>query len=224
MSPKPFTTSTQVSPFATAEVTTKQYKPWLDFDDGKNVLFTSVHLFDNYHNHPGVFYPGTGAESENTPQDDACYPGGIQNVPLPPGECSSAQWRQAFAEKVFPRLQEFKPDFILCSAGFDAHCKDHLHRSGDTGVTEFDYRWLTENLQRIANTHAQGRLVSCFEGGYNVRHWHQSVLAQSVGAHIRALAVTSSSKLIINEKWNEIEKFTREENDRRVLESRELMF
>jgi acetoin utilization deacetylase AcuC-like enzyme len=46
--PKSFTVKTNVSPFATAEVTTKQYKPWLSEDDGKNVLFTSVHLFDNF--------------------------------------------------------------------------------------------------------------------------------------------------------------------------------
>lgn len=63
---------------------------------------------------------------------------------------------------------EFRPDFILLSAGFDAHENDHIHEKGDTGVTEFDYYWLTEHLQRIANQFAKGRMVSVFEGGYNI--------------------------------------------------------
>jgi len=62
---------------------------------------------------------------------------------------------------------QFKPDFILISAGFDAHCKDHIHHPGDTGVTEFEYQWVTENLQKIANQFCEGRMVSVLEGGYN---------------------------------------------------------
>jgi acetoin utilization deacetylase AcuC-like enzyme len=52
---------------------------------------------------------------------------------------TSTNWRQQFTEKVFPRLLEFKPDIIFCSAGFDAHELDAIHNQGDTGVTEFDY-------------------------------------------------------------------------------------
>ena len=96
-------------------------------DDGKNVLFTSVHLFDN--SEPGikrgVFYPGTGSADENTQDDDdMVYPGGILNVPIQPGEATSERWRKEFTDKVFPRLIEFEPDFILISAGFDAHQND----------------------------------------------------------------------------------------------------
>lgn len=81
--PKPFTIKTNISPFATSEITTHQYKPWLDFDDGKNVLFTSVHLFDNFGNRAGTFYPGTGSAEENTSIDDSSvYPGGILNIPI----------------------------------------------------------------------------------------------------------------------------------------------
>ena len=50
MKPKEFTVKTDVSPFSIFEITTRQYRPWLDYEDGKNVLFASVHLFDNYEN------------------------------------------------------------------------------------------------------------------------------------------------------------------------------
>ena len=89
---------------------------------------------------------------ENNKETSPSYPGGILNVPLSPGvEGRCHEWRRAFLTKVFPRLCEFKPDFILISAGFDAHEKDHLHNRGDTSVTEFDYQWITEQLVKIAN-------------------------------------------------------------------------
>jgi acetoin utilization deacetylase AcuC-like enzyme len=124
--PKAFTVKTNVSPYATTEVTSYQFKPWLDFDDGQNVLFTSVHLFDNYQNEStNIFYPGTGSCFESTLESDTnIYPGGVLNVPMTPGTASSANWRQEFSDKIFPRLLEFKPDFILISAGFDAHERD----------------------------------------------------------------------------------------------------
>lgn len=66
------------------------------------------------------------------------------NVPLAPGTAKSTRWRSRFQTVIFPRLIEFKPDFIFISAGFDAHEKDHLHTSGDTEISEFDYQWVTE--------------------------------------------------------------------------------
>ena len=72
---------------------------------------------------------------------------------------------------------EFQPDIILISAGFDAHQCDPIHHSGDTGINEFDYKWLTESLQKIANTTAEGRIISVFEGGYNVKLGHMSPLS-----------------------------------------------
>lgn len=119
--------------------------------------------------------------------DEDVYPGGILNVPIYPGSATSENWRSEFTAKVFPRLLLFEPDIILISAGFDAHECDPIHSSGDTGVTEFDYKWLTEQLQKIANKTAQGRIISCFEGGYNVKLGHLSPLAQSVASHVRAL-------------------------------------
>ena len=98
--PKTFKLTTDVSPFATCEISTSQFKPWLDFDDGKNVLFASVHLWNNYSgNKDCIFYPGTGASDENTVKDESTvYPGGILNVPIAPGEATADKWRQEFME------------------------------------------------------------------------------------------------------------------------------
>ena len=81
--PKEFIQKKNVSPFSTCEVKTWQFKPWLDLDDGKNVLFSSVHLWDNHEMNSSCFYPGTGSTEENTTEDDhLVYPGGILNVPV----------------------------------------------------------------------------------------------------------------------------------------------
>ena len=79
-----------------------------------------------------------------------------------------------------PRLEEFKPQMIFFSAGFDAHREDDL---GQLGLVEADYEWITARIKAVADRHAQGRIVSCLEGGYNL-----SALARSVAAHLRVLA------------------------------------
>ena len=63
---------------------------------------------------------------------------------------------------------ELKPDFILVSAGFDAHGKDTVQH-GLSNLTEFDFHWVTQNLVAISNTCCHGRIVSALEGGYNTR-------------------------------------------------------
>ena len=69
---------------------------------------------------------------------------------------------------------------IFISAGFDAHREDDL---GQLGLVEADYEWMTLRVMDVAKRHAQGRIVSCLEGGY-----HLPALARSVGVHLRALA------------------------------------
>jgi acetoin utilization deacetylase AcuC-like enzyme len=69
---------------------------------------------------------------------------------------------------------------IFISAGFDAHRDDPL---GQLGLVEADYAWITRRIKQVADRHAQGRIVSCLEGGYNL-----SALARSVAAHLRVLA------------------------------------
>jgi acetoin utilization deacetylase AcuC-like enzyme len=79
-----------------------------------------------------------------------------------------------------PRLDTHKPQMIFISAGFDAHREDDM---GQLGLVENDYAWLTQRIKEVAQRHAQGRIVSCLEGGYDL-----SALARSVEAHIRVLA------------------------------------
>jgi len=79
-----------------------------------------------------------------------------------------------------PRLREFKPQLIVISAGFDAHREDDL---GQMGLVEDDYAWITKRLKLVAHEFAEGRIVSCLEGGYNL-----SALGRSVVAHLKALA------------------------------------
>jgi acetoin utilization deacetylase AcuC-like enzyme len=69
---------------------------------------------------------------------------------------------------------------LFVSAGFDAHRDDEL---GQMGLVEADYAWLTRRIMEVANEHAQGRIVSCLEGGYNL-----SALGRSVVAHLKVLA------------------------------------
>ena len=79
-----------------------------------------------------------------------------------------------------PRLDEFKPEMIFISAGFDAHREDDL---GQMGLVEADYTWMTKRIKEVAAKHSQGRIVSSLEGGYNL-----DALGRSVEAHVRALA------------------------------------
>jgi acetoin utilization deacetylase AcuC-like enzyme len=79
-----------------------------------------------------------------------------------------------------PALHAFRPQMIFVSAGFDAHKEDDL---GGMALVEADYAWMTHRLVEVARAHAQGRIVSCLEGGYNL-----SALGRSVVAHVKALA------------------------------------
>ena len=79
-----------------------------------------------------------------------------------------------------PRLEAFRPQLILVSAGFDAHRDDEL---GQLRLNEQDFAWITERVRGVAQRHAGGRIVSMLEGGYNL-----DALATSVEAHVRVLA------------------------------------
>ena len=118
--------------------------------------------------HP--FYPYCGTEH---------VPTNMINVPVP-AYTAGSEIRRLMAQHWFAALEDFKPEMIFISAGFDAHREDDL---GQLGMTEADYRWITEQLMDLAHRHAQGRVVSCLEGGYNL-----SALGRSVEAHVRVLA------------------------------------
>lgn len=101
------------------------------------------------------------------------------NVPLP-AHTGSQEVREVIRLHWMPALEQFRPELIVVSAGFDAHQLDPL---GLIRLTEVDYAWITEQLVDVASRHAQGRIVSCLEGGYHV--W---ALARSVCAHVRVLS------------------------------------
>jgi acetoin utilization deacetylase AcuC-like enzyme len=79
-----------------------------------------------------------------------------------------------------PRLEEYRPEMVFISAGFDAHREDDM---GQLGLVEQDYAWITSRIKDVARHHCGRRIVSCLEGGYNM-----SALGRSVEAHLRVLA------------------------------------
>ena len=101
------------------------------------------------------------------------------NLPVPP-YTRGAEIRELIEANWMPRLEAFRPEMIFVSAGFDAHREDDL---GQMGLVEADYAWMTARVKEVAARHAQGRIVSSLEGGYNL-----SALGRSVEAHVRALA------------------------------------
>jgi acetoin utilization deacetylase AcuC-like enzyme len=115
-------------------------------------------------------YPYCGEQSRGT---------NMVNVPVPPYTRGGAI-RELVEREWMPALDAFAPQMVFVSAGFDAHREDEL---GQLGLVEADYAWITRQLVGLADRHAQGRLVSCLEGGY-----HLDALARSVAAHLRALA------------------------------------
>lgn len=100
------------------------------------------------------------------------------NVGLDPRSGSDA-FREAVDWAWVPALDEFKPQMIFISAGFDAHREDDM---GNLGLVEQDYEWVTRKVMEVAKRHANGRVVSCLEGGYVL-----SPLARSVAAHVKVL-------------------------------------
>ena len=115
---------------------------------------------------------------------DQLYPfsGGVPmgtnmlNVPVAP-YTRGPEIRELIDQMWMPRLEEFAPQMVFVSAGFDAHREDEL---GQLGLVEADYEWITRRIVGLADRHAGGRIVSCLEGGYT--------LARSVAAHLRVLA------------------------------------
>jgi acetoin utilization deacetylase AcuC-like enzyme len=118
--------------------------------------------------HPFYPYSGAGTASEH-----------IINLPLPAGTTGAA-YREAFASGIMPRLEAFCPQMLLCSAGFDAHRDDDM---AQFGLVEADYAWITGQVMGVAARHADNRIVSVLEGGYDL-----DALGRSVAVHIKTLA------------------------------------
>jgi acetoin utilization deacetylase AcuC-like enzyme len=148
----------------------------IDFDvhhgNGTQAAFWNDASYLYISSHQSPLYPGSGSRSERGTA------GNIINIPLPPYS-GTKEIQLAWNEIMAPALYEFRPDFILISAGFDAHAKDPL---AQLNFSEDDYVWLSEQILRVAEEQCQGRLVSSLEGGYNL-----AALAASVGSHVKTL-------------------------------------
>jgi acetoin utilization deacetylase AcuC-like enzyme len=146
----------------------------IDFDvhhgNGTEEIFSGDErvLMASFFQHP--FYPYSGTEN---PANN------MVNVPLPAGT-KGDRVRAVVDEVWMPRLEQFAPQMVMISAGFDAHREDDL---GQMSLVESDYAYITQRLLDLAARHCSGRLVSSLEGGYNL-----SALARSVVAHVRVLA------------------------------------
>jgi len=132
------------------------------FEDDPHVLMASTFQ------HP--FYPYSGTESPAA---------NMINVPLPAG-AGSKQFREAVTESWVPALEEFRPELVIFSAGFDAHAEDDMAM---LQLKDADYGWVTEQVKAVADRHAKGRMLSMLEGGYAL-----SALGRSVVQHVRVLA------------------------------------
>jgi len=136
------------------------------YEDG-SVFFFSTHQWP--------WYPWSGSEEEI---GEGGGRGTTLNAPLPAGS-GDKELIDAFENKLHPQADKFKPDFVIISAGFDSRIKDPL---GRFRVTDDGFRRLTQIMLHIAADHADGRLISVLEGGYNLKG-----LAQAVPAHVETL-------------------------------------
>jgi len=132
------------------------------FESDPTLFYASIHQWP--------LYPGTGAASEHGV-------GNVVNAPVPP-MAPRETWRAAF-EQLMPAMDDFAPDLILISAGFDAHARDPL---AEQALEAEDYAWATRAIAEVARKRSKGRIVSSLEGGYDLEGLSQSVLA-----HVRAL-------------------------------------
>jgi acetoin utilization deacetylase AcuC-like enzyme len=127
--------------------------------------------------HQSPWYPGTGAANET---GEGAGTGTTLNCPLPAGS-GRQEILGAFQQRFVPRMQEFRPDVILISAGFDSRIDDPL---GRFVLTDTDFADLTKLMAELANEYAGTRLISVLEGGYNL-----TGLRAAVYAHAQSLTL-----------------------------------
>lgn len=139
------------------------------FEADPSVLVISLH------GHPNYLYPGTGFEEETGVGPGRGY---TMNIPFLPG-ATDEDYRTAFRNRVIPAVGRFAPQMIFVSAGFDAHRDDPI---GNLALTDEIFGWMTATLVELAERHAQGRLLSVLEGGYDA-----GVLSRCVPEHVRRL-------------------------------------
>jgi len=149
----------------------------IDFDvhhgNGTQEIFYNDEtvLYGSIHQHP--LFPGTGLESETGV-------GNIFNAPIESG-ASSQEFLKIFNEKILVNVDDFKPEVIIISAGFDAHKRDPL---ATINLESEDYFTMTQDIVEIAKRHSKGRVISFLEGGYDLL-----ALSESIKSHFMGLSV-----------------------------------
>ena len=147
----------------------------IDFDvhhgNGTQEIFYNDNSIAYASTHEFPLFPGTGTEDETGV-------GNIFNAPIKPGT-EGAEFLEIFESKILKPLDKFKPEVILISAGFDAHINDPL---ANINLKSTDYFKITKKITELANTHSKGRIISFFEGGYDLQ-----ALSESIKEHIKAL-------------------------------------
>lgn len=133
------------------------------FEEDPHLFYASSHQWPAF--------PGTGMEQETGV-------GNIVNAPLAPGS-GSVEFRQAYTDRVLPKLREFNPNLLLISAGFDAHASDPL---AQLRLQTADFAWVTAELLKVADECCEGKVVSLLEGGYDL-----PTLGACVAVHMREL-------------------------------------
>jgi acetoin utilization deacetylase AcuC-like enzyme len=133
-----------------------------------SVLYTSLHQFP--------WYPGTGHASD---RGDPGASGTTVNVPVAPGT-SAARWLELFDDVVLPAVDAFDPEFVVVSAGFDAHRDDPL---AELRLEDATFSAIAERVRTLADAHCEGRSLWLLEGGYDLR-----AIAASVAGCLHVLA------------------------------------
>ena len=137
------------------------------FEDRDDVYYASMHRYP--------FYPGTGGADEVGVGRGRGY---TTNIPLQSGE-GDARYLHIVEQEIIPLIDQYRPNAILLSAGFDAHIRDPL---GGMRVTEHAYGEITRRVVEAAERHTGGRVLSLLEGGYDME-----ALAASSAEHVLAL-------------------------------------
>lgn len=139
------------------------------FEERSDVFFCSIHQ------DPRTCYPGTGYESEKGMASGKGY---TLNCPMPPYSDNESYY-QVFTHKILPIFEDYRPDFIILSAGFDAHREDPLAQEM---LTVEGFNDILRGMKALAYRHAGGRIVSVLEGGY-----HFQSLADCIQSHLEIL-------------------------------------
>ncbi|PSD11051.1 acetoin utilization protein, partial [Stenotrophomonas maltophilia] len=147
----------------------------VDFDvhhgNGTQDIFQHDARVSYYSTHQAGLFPNSGLRRDRGA-------GNLMNILLPPGS-GGFRFRNVWADEMLPAIDDFRPQLLLISAGFDAHLRDP---QADLMLETDDFAWITRELHALARRHAAGRVVSMLEGGYDLQ-----ALAECSVAHVRAL-------------------------------------